>query len=47
MYCQNTDAWVLHLHVLGVDIVFSAMSIACFLGLRRVDSPDIPNDNIT
>lgn len=33
--------------MLGIDIVFSAASVACFLGLHRVASPDIPNDNIT
>lgn len=47
MFRQNTDSWVPHSRVLGVDIVFSAQSVPSFLGLCQVPAPDIPNDKIT
>ncbi|KAK9283000.1 hypothetical protein L1049_011227 [Liquidambar formosana] len=47
MFHQNTDTWVLQSRVLGVDVTFSAQSVATFLGLRRVPAPDLLNDKVT
>lgn len=41
----DTGDWRLYTNVLGVDIEFSAYTVAHFLGLRRVPSPSIPSDS--